>query len=151
MICLPKPIMTRYGALITACLSWTQSFFKTKKTSGQPLDSSLRTQKARCLHETPILRSLHNPADECGHGAYLPVLRGCLPSTRHALFLRRRSVRRIRQRADAEHGGHAMNDNERFYPVVQTPVGKVLLIGSTMTVERERELFGKKVLPNEHR
>ena len=34
---------------------------------------------------------------------------------------------------------------------VQTPVGKVLLIGSTMTVERERELFGKKVLPNEHR
>lgn len=44
-----------------------------------------------------------------------------------------------------------MNDNERFYPVVQTPVGKVLLIGSTMTVERELELFGKKVLPNEHR
>jgi hypothetical protein len=39
-----------------------------------------------------------------------------------------------------------MNDNDRFYPVVQTP-----LIGSTMTVERERELFGKKVLPNEHR
>lgn len=44
-----------------------------------------------------------------------------------------------------------MNDNERFYPVVQTPVGKVLLIGSTMTVERERELLRKKVLPNEHR
>ena len=44
-----------------------------------------------------------------------------------------------------------MNDNDRFYPVVQTPLGKVLLIGSTMTVERERELFGKKVLPNEHR
>ena len=39
-----------------------------------------------------------------------------------------------------------MNDNDRFYPVVQTPLGKVLLIGSTMTVERERELFGKKVL-----
>ena len=44
-----------------------------------------------------------------------------------------------------------MNDNGRFYSVVQTPLGKVLLIGSTMTVERERELFGKKVLPNEHR
>lgn len=27
-----------------------------------------------------------------------------------------------------------MNDNDRFYPVVQTPLGKVLLIGSTMTV-----------------
>ena len=39
-----------------------------------------------------------------------------------------------------------MNANDRFYPVVQTPVGKVLLIGATMTVERERELFGKKVL-----
>lgn len=38
-----------------------------------------------------------------------------------------------------------MNDTDRFYPVVQTPVGKVLLIGATMTVERERELFGKKV------
>ena len=44
-----------------------------------------------------------------------------------------------------------MNDNDRFYPVVQTPIGKVLLIGATMTVECERELFGKKVLPNEHR
>lgn len=44
-----------------------------------------------------------------------------------------------------------MNDNDRYYPVVQMPFGKVLLIGSTMTVERERELFGKKVLPNEHR
>ena len=44
-----------------------------------------------------------------------------------------------------------MNDNDRFYPVVQTPLGKLLLIGSTMAVERERELFGKKVLPNEHR
>ena len=43
-----------------------------------------------------------------------------------------------------------MNDNERFYPVVQTPVGKVLLIGSTMTVERERELFGKE-LNTEHK
>ena len=32
-----------------------------------------------------------------------------------------------------------MNDNDRFYPAVQTPVGKVLLIGATMTVERERE------------
>ena len=39
-----------------------------------------------------------------------------------------------------------MNDNDRFYPIVQTPVGKVPLIGATMTVERERELFGKKVL-----
>ena len=27
-----------------------------------------------------------------------------------------------------------MNANDRFYPVVQTPVGKVLLIGATMTV-----------------
>lgn len=44
-----------------------------------------------------------------------------------------------------------MNDNDRFYSVVQTPLGKVLLIGSTMTVEREHELFGKKVLPNERR
>ena len=34
-------------------------------------------------------------------------------------------------------------------PVVQTPVGKVLLIGATMTVERERELFGKKVKTDE--
>ena len=33
-----------------------------------------------------------------------------------------------------------MNANDRFYPVVQTPVGKVLLIGATITVEREREL-----------
>ena len=64
-------------------------------------------------------------------------------------FLRRQSVRRIRQRADAKHGGHTMNDNDRFYPVVQTPVGKVLLIGATMTVERERELFGKKVKTDE--
>ena len=38
-----------------------------------------------------------------------------------------------------------MNDNDRFYPVVQTPLGKVLLIGVTMTVERERELFGKEL------
>ena len=37
-----------------------------------------------------------------------------------------------------------MNDNDRFYPVVQTSLGKVLLIGSTMTVERERELFWKE-------
>ena len=42
-----------------------------------------------------------------------------------------------------------MNDNDRFYPAVQTPVGKVLLIGATMTVERERELFGKKVKTDE--
>ena len=42
-----------------------------------------------------------------------------------------------------------MNDNDRFYPVVQTPVGKVRLIGGTMTVERERELFGKKVQTDE--
>ena len=56
-------------------------------------------------------------------------------------FLRRRSVRRIRQRADAKHGGHAMSDNDRFY--------QVLLIGATMTVERERELFGKKVKTDE--
>ena len=42
-----------------------------------------------------------------------------------------------------------MNANDRFYPVVQTPVGKVLLIGATMTVERERELFGKKVKTDE--
>ena len=59
------------------------------------------------------------------------------------------AVRRIRQRANAEHGGHTMNANDRFYPVVQTPVGKVLLIGATMTVERERELFGKKVKTDE--
>ena len=37
-----------------------------------------------------------------------------------------------------------MSDNDRFYPVV-TPVGRVPLIGATMTVEREKELFGKKV------
>ena len=42
-----------------------------------------------------------------------------------------------------------MNDNDRFYPVVQTPVGKVLLVGATMTVERERELFGKAVHADE--
>ena len=42
-----------------------------------------------------------------------------------------------------------MNDNDRFYPAVQTPVGKVLLIGATMIVERERELFGKKVKTDE--
>ena len=42
-----------------------------------------------------------------------------------------------------------MNDNDRFYPAVQTPVGKVLLIGATMTVERERELFGQKVKTDE--
>ena len=42
-----------------------------------------------------------------------------------------------------------MNDNDRFYPAVQTPVGKVLLIGATMTVERERELFEKKVKTDE--
>lgn len=78
-----------------------------------------------------------------------PDLRGRVPSAWDALFLRRRSVRRIRQRADAKHGGHTMNDNDRFYPAVQTPVGKVLLIGATMTVERERELFGKKVKTDE--
>ena len=43
-----------------------------------------------------------------------------------------------------------MNDNDRFYPVVQMPVGKVPLIGATMTVERERELFGKE-LNTEHK
>ena len=42
-----------------------------------------------------------------------------------------------------------MNANDRFYPVVQTPVGKVLLIGATMTVERERERFGKTVKTDE--
>ena len=44
-----------------------------------------------------------------------------------------------------------MNDNDRFYPAVQTPVGKVLLIVATMTVERERELFGKKVKTDERK
>ena len=43
-----------------------------------------------------------------------------------------------------------MNDNDRFYPVVQTPLGKVLLIGATMTIEHERELFGKE-LNTEHK
>ena len=44
-----------------------------------------------------------------------------------------------------------MNDNDRFYPVVQTPLGKVQLIGATMTIERERELFGKKVQSDERK
>ena len=44
-----------------------------------------------------------------------------------------------------------MNNNDRFYPVVQTPLGKVSLIGATMTVERERELFGKKVQTDERK
>ena len=44
-----------------------------------------------------------------------------------------------------------MNDNDIFYPVVQTPLGKVLLIGTTMTVERKRELFGKKVQTDERK
>lgn len=91
----------------------------------------------------------NTPLMNCRHGAYLPDLRGRVPSAWDALFLRHRSVRRIRQRADAKHGSNTMNDNDRFYPVVQTPVGKVLLIGATMTVERERELFGKKVKTDE--
>lgn len=33
----------------------------------------------------------------------------------------------------------------------KTTVKERAIIGATMTVERERELFGKKVLPNEHR
>ena len=44
-----------------------------------------------------------------------------------------------------------MNNNDRFYPVVQTPLGKVPLISATMTVERERELFGKKVQTDERK
>lgn len=89
---------------------------------------------ARCT--TPLMNARH--------GAYLPDLRGRVPSAWDALFLRRRSVRRIRQRADAKHGGHTMNDNDRFYPAVQTPVGKVLLIGATMTVRAANVSFSER-------
>ena len=44
-----------------------------------------------------------------------------------------------------------MNDDDRYFPCIPTPVGKVLLIGTTMTVERKRELFGKKVQTDERK
>ena len=37
-----------------------------------------------------------------------------------------------------------MNDNDRYFPCIPTPVGMVPFIGFTMSVEREKELFGKK-------
>lgn len=33
-----------------------------------------------------------------------------------------------------------MNDNDVYFPLVQTPFGKVPLVGATMTDEREREI-----------
>lgn len=37
--------------------------------------------------------------------------------------------------------------NDIFYPLVMTPMGKVPLIGSTMTDEREREIADKYGVP----
>ena len=37
-----------------------------------------------------------------------------------------------------------MNDDDRYFPCIPTPVGMVPFIGSTMSVECEKELFGKK-------
>ena len=37
-----------------------------------------------------------------------------------------------------------MNDDDRYFPCIPTPVGLVPFIGSTMSVECEKELFGKK-------
>lgn len=37
-----------------------------------------------------------------------------------------------------------MNDNDRYFPCIPTPVGMVPFIGFAMSVEREKELFGKK-------
>lgn len=42
-----------------------------------------------------------------------------------------------------------MNENDRYYPCVPTPFGMIPLVGVTMTAERERELFGKKVQADE--
>lgn len=36
-----------------------------------------------------------------------------------------------------------MSNDDVYYPLIQTPVGKVPLTGATMTVERERELNTK--------
>ena len=36
-----------------------------------------------------------------------------------------------------------MNESDMYYPLVQTPVGKVPLIGATMTDQREREIAEK--------
>ena len=33
-----------------------------------------------------------------------------------------------------------MNENDVYFPLVQTPFGKVPLVGATMTDEREREI-----------
>ena len=44
-----------------------------------------------------------------------------------------------------------MNENDRYYPCVPTPLGMVPLVGATMTIERERELFGKEAQPDEQR
>lgn len=37
-----------------------------------------------------------------------------------------------------------MNDDDRYFPCIPTPVGTVSFISFTMSVEREKELFGKK-------
>lgn len=42
-----------------------------------------------------------------------------------------------------------INENNRYYPCVPTPFGMIPLIGATMTIERERELFGKEAQADE--
>ena len=42
-------------------------------------------------------------------------------------------------------------EEERYLPLIPTPSGMVPLVGTTMSVERERELFGKEARPNEQR
>ena len=100
---------------------------------------------ARC--DTPLM----NAAYERRHGAYLPDLRGRVPSAWDALHLCRRSVRRVHQRVYEQSGGNRMNDDDRYFPCIPTPVGMVPFIDFTMSVEREKELFGKKVQADEHK
>ena len=45
----------------------------------------------------------------------------------------------------------ASYEDERYFPLIPTPSGMVPLVGTTMSVERERELFGKEAQPDEQR
>ena len=50
----------------------------------------------------------------------------------------------ISERVKTPHIPYQTNDDDRYFPCIPTPVGMVPFIGSTMSVECEKELFGKK-------
>ena len=45
----------------------------------------------------------------------------------------------------------ASYEDERYLPLIPTPLGMIPLVGTTMSVEREREIFGKEVQTNEQK